>query len=80
MRLLDNVRNILPNIISDLEQKCPFCGNNAWKFDDSKHFPEAECNVCHLRIQVTTRNNSRMGVAILLTFLAFVCGLLLGVL
>jgi len=77
MKIFDDVRDSAIRVLEKLEKKCPRCGS-ALTSDEHKHFSTLECQVCHLQIEVSTRNNARMGFVILFCVLAFATGLFLG--
>ena len=79
MKLFDDVRESSMQLITNLNGKCPFCGS-AFEIKDarSKRFVEYECVKCHLRLEISTRNNQRMIVAGMFLLVAFAFGLLLA--
>ena len=77
MKILDDVRDSAIRVLEKLE-KCPRCGSEELTGDGHKHFSTLECQVCHLQIEVSTRNNYRMGLVALIGVLTFAAGLFVG--
>ena len=77
MKIFDDVRDSAIRVLEKLEKKCPRCGS-ALTSDEHKNFSTLECQVCHLQIEVSTRNNYRMGLVALIGVFTFAAGLFLG--
>jgi len=77
MKIFDDVRDSAIRLHEFLEKKCPRCGSTL-NIDKSRCFSTLECQVCHLQIEVSTRNNYRMGLVVLFCVLTFAAGLFLG--
>ena len=79
MKLFDNVRESLLKVWEKLEKKCPRCGCDLDIVPElmTKRFPVIECERCHLTLEVSTRNNSRMYLVILVVIpFSFALGVL----
>jgi len=71
MKIFDDVRDSAIRLHEFL------CGSTL-NIDKSRCFSTLECQVCHLQIEVSTRNNYRMGLVVLFCVLTFAAGLFLG--
>lgn len=78
MRLFDDVSHQAANLLQNLNGKCPHCGATLEHVSGSKRFFTFECPKCHLRLEVTTRNNNRVVWAVMFIGLAFFVGALVA--
>lgn len=74
----DNIKKTANQLFVNLA-KCPRCGHHML-INNAKNFPKMECEVCHLIIKLSTRNNRQIGLVIAYMGLLFVffCGFLVG--
>lgn len=79
MKLFDDVSESVLRVWTKLEKKCPICGNELDIVPEllSKRFPMIECEQCHFRLEVSTRNNHRISMIMVVVIpLAFAFGLI----
>lgn len=82
--LFDDVRQATKDIVERLKA-CPRCGYANIEYEKPekrRYFQTLECPICHLRLEVKTRNNERVAWAFLIGIwifaIPFIIGLILG--
>lgn len=76
MRLFDDVAHQTADLLQKLDGKCPHCGATLENVGSKRSFSDFECPTCHLRLELTTRNNERVLYAVMFIALAFFVGAL----